>query len=94
MEFKKAPKQFCDNIQIGFSEDAFMMAVFSGESAGVFALTPQHAKKLAQYLAHNVSEYEAKHGTIDAEWTPNVKSPLQTSDIEQSGGADDAQADH
>lgn len=82
MDLKKAPKQFCDNIQIGFSEDFFVMAVYSGESAGVFTLTPQHAKRLLQYLQHNVENYEEQHGTIEAEWTPNVKSPLQTTDLE------------
>ena len=80
MDLKNAPKQFCDNIQIGYSDDFFIMATLSGNTATVFALTPQHAKKLAQYLEHNIADYEKKFGKIDAEWVNGVRSPLQISE--------------
>jgi hypothetical protein len=80
MDFKKVPKQFCENISAGFTEDFFAMALHSGEAAATYALTPEHMKRLAQYLAHQVKEYEKAHGAINAEWNPNIKSPIQSTE--------------
>lgn len=77
MDITQAPKQYCDNINVAFTEDVFLMAVASGQAAIVYALTPQHAKKLAQMLSHNVSKYENEFGEIKAEWSENVPSPIQ-----------------
>ena len=78
-----APKQFCESVTIGFSNEYVAMGMASGQSATVYALTPQHAKRLAQYLQHEVERFEKQFGEIDAQWSPNVKSPMQ---IDASGG--------
>ena len=81
MELNKAPKQFCDNIAVAFSQESFVMGMFVGEGVAVYALTPQHMKRLSQYLVHQIGDYEKQFAKIDAEWTPNVQSPIQTKDI-------------
>jgi hypothetical protein len=47
----------------------------------MYALTPQHMKRLSQYLAHQLSDYEKQFSPINAEWVPGIKSPIQTKDI-------------
>ena len=76
-DLQKAPKLFAENIKIGFSPEYFVMGVSSGTQAQIYSLTPGHAKRLKQYLEHQLKEYEEKHGEITAEWNPNVVSPLQ-----------------
>ena len=77
MDIHKAPKRFCENITIGFAEDYFAFGLQSGDRASVYALSPEHAKRLYQYLEHNLGKYEKEFGEIDATWVPGVKSPLQ-----------------
>jgi hypothetical protein len=77
-DLQKAPKVFCENIIIGFSPEYFVIGLSSGTQSSIFSLTPKHAKRLTQYFAHEVAEYEKKHGVIDAEWNPNVVSPVQS----------------
>jgi len=78
MKLDKAPKQFCENVTIGIGNDFFVIGMRSGEQGVAYALTPKHAKRLMQYLSHQVAEYEKKHGDIVVDpWTPDVKSPLQ-----------------
>jgi hypothetical protein len=81
MDLTKAPKQFTDNINIGFTNEFFLMAIASGEAGIVYALTPGHAKRLSQMLAHNVSNFEKQFGEIKAEWSENIPSPIQWSDL-------------
>ncbi|OGG50344.1 hypothetical protein A2704_05360 [Candidatus Kaiserbacteria bacterium RIFCSPHIGHO2_01_FULL_54_36b] len=81
MDLSKLPKQFCENIACAFSQEFFIMSMLSGEEAKAYALTPQHMKRLAQYLAHQIAEYEKQFGEIKAEWTPGIQSPIQTKDI-------------
>lgn len=76
-ELKNAPKVFCESINVAFTPEYFMLAPTSGNQATIYTLTPQHAKRLQQYLAHQVSEFEAKHGEIDAQWDPKIVSPVQ-----------------
>ena len=83
MDLNKIPKQFCENITVAFSEETFFMGMLNGESATFYALTPQHMKRLSQYLASQVGEYEKKFGAIDAEWSPGVESPMQKDDLSQ-----------
>lgn len=61
MDISKAPKQFLDNVTGGFSEEFFVLAMVSGEHATAYALTPQHAKRLSQWLAYQIEDYEKKH---------------------------------
>lgn len=77
-DLQKAPKQFCENIKVGYTPEYFIMGLSSGGNANIYALTPGHMKRLHQYLADQVKRYEEAHGHIDAEWNPNVPSPLQS----------------
>jgi hypothetical protein len=76
-ELKKAPKLFCESILIGKSKEYFVVGMSSGAQTHIFSLTPQHAKRLLQYLSYEVNEYETTHGTIESEWKPLIKSPVQ-----------------
>jgi hypothetical protein len=76
-DLKQAPKLFCESINIGFTPEFFVMGLSSGNQASIYSLTPQHAKRLQQYLAHQLADYEKVHGTIKAEWSPTVVSPVQ-----------------
>ncbi len=76
-ELKKAPKLFCESINIGFTPEYFIMALSSGAEGTIYTLTPQHAKRLHQYLAHQLDLFEKDHGQIKAEWNPSVVSPVQ-----------------
>lgn len=78
IDFQKAPKQFCDNISIAFNKEFFAMALFNGENGTVYSLTPGHMKRLMQYTAHQVAEYEKQFGEIVTEpFSKNIVSPLQ-----------------
>lgn len=83
-DLAKAKKKFCENITAAFSQEYFVMGMISGEDVKTYVLTPQHAKRLAQYLSSQVAEYEKKHGAINAEWKPGIESPIKTNDV--SGG--------
>lgn len=76
-ELKNAPKVFCERAQIAYTPEFFVLGLQSGNQGTIYSFTPQHAKRLAQYLTHQVSEFEEKHGKINAEWDPNVVSPVQ-----------------
>jgi hypothetical protein len=76
-DLKKSPKLFCESINVAFTPEFFVMSLSSGDENDVYALTPQHMKRLQQYLAHQVTEYEKSHGEIKAQWNPNIVSPLQ-----------------
>lgn len=76
-DLKKAPKLFAENINLGYSQEHFVVGISSGTQAQVYAISPAHAKRLAQYLEHELKEYEQKHGKITANWSPNIVSPVQ-----------------
>lgn len=76
-DLKKAPKLFAENIKIGHTPEYFVFGISSGSQAQIFSLTPGHAKRLQQYLTHQINEFEEKNGEITAEWNPNVVSPVQ-----------------
>ena len=76
-DLKKAPKLFCESINVGFTPEYFVMALSTGNHVTIYSLTPQHTKRLKQYLTHQIEEYEKEHGEITAEWNPNVVSPVQ-----------------
>ena len=81
MDLLKAPKQFIDSVMGGFTDEHFILAMLSGENAHIYAVTPQHAKRIAQWLAYQIAEYEKKHGHINSEWTLGMKSPIQSKDL-------------
>ena len=76
-QLQNAEKIFCDRVEGGFTQEFFVMAMASGAEEIHYALTPQHLKRLSQWLKHQVDNYEKEHGTINAEWSPNMKSPFQ-----------------
>jgi hypothetical protein len=76
-DLKKAPKLFCESISVGFTPEYFVMGLSSGSQATIYSLTPQHLKRLREYLNHQISQYEKEHGEIKADWNPNVVSPVQ-----------------
>jgi hypothetical protein len=85
MDFNKIPKQFCENVVAGHSQENFVLLMSVGEQAQAYALTPAHMKRLVQSLEHQVAEYEKSFGPINAKWSPGIESPLQTKDIKGSG---------
>ena len=76
-ELQKAPKLFCENIRLGYSPEFFIMGLSSGSQSSIFSMTPQHTKRLLQYLQHEIEQYEKVNGEIKAEWNPNIVSPVQ-----------------
>ena len=76
-DIKKAPKLFCESINVAYTPEYFVVGLTSGNQGTLYTLTPQHAKRLQQYLAHQIESFEEKHGTIDAKWDPNIVSPVQ-----------------
>ncbi len=86
MDLNKVPKQFCENVTVGFSQESFVMGMLNGETGTFYVLTPQHMKRLAQYLGNQIMEYEKKFPKIDAEWKPGIESPIQNKDIKGESG--------
>jgi hypothetical protein len=76
MDLNKIPKEFCEEIQVGFTAEAFVMMLRSGEQTKAYALSPQHMKRLLQYLSHQINGYENQHGEIKAEWVNGIASPI------------------
>lgn len=76
-DLKNAPKLFCESVNIAFTQEYFVVGLTSGNQGSIYTLTPQHAKRLHQYLGHQMKEFEEKHGVVEAEWNPNVVSPVQ-----------------
>ncbi len=76
-DLKRATKLFCESVQIGFTPEYFVFGLTSGEQASIYSLTPQHAKRLQQYLTHQIGEFEKEHGEVKAHWNPNIVSPVQ-----------------
>lgn len=76
-DIKKAPKVFCESINLAFTPEYFVMGLSSGNQGTIYTLTPQHTKRLHQYLEHQLKEYEEKHGEVEAKWDPSVISPVQ-----------------
>lgn len=81
MDVTKLPKQLCENVAVNFTPEYFAMLLYSGEEVRAFAFTPEHLKRLSEYLAFQVAEYEKRNGAIAAEWKPGTPSPIQTEDL-------------
>lgn len=76
-DLQNAPKIFCENIKLGFTPEYFVMGLSSGTQSSIYSLTPQHAKRLLQYLTHEIAQYEKANGEIESSWSPNIVSPVQ-----------------
>ena len=86
MDLTKVPKQFCENINVGFTPEFFVLGLVAGDQGIAYALTPQHMKRLQQYLTHQITDYETKFGSINAQWQPGIQSPIQTKDVMDGHG--------
>ena len=84
-DIKNAPKLFCESINVAYTPEFFVMGLSSGNQATIYSLTPQHAKRLQQYLTHQISEYEKEHQEITAEWKPSIVSPVQRANPPMEG---------
>ncbi|MCA9361044.1 hypothetical protein KC845_00650 [Candidatus Kaiserbacteria bacterium] len=84
-DLKNAPKLFCENIRVGFSPEYFVVGLSSGSQSNIYALTPEHAKRLHEYLEHEIKNFEEKHHKIEAKWDPNVLSPVQRANPPSEG---------
>lgn len=84
-DLKRAPKLFCESINIGYTAEFFITALSSGNQTAIYSLTPQHAKRLQQYLTHQINEFEKEHGEIKAEWSPTIVSPVQRANPPMEG---------
>lgn len=83
------PKQYVDNVALLMNEEHFAMILSSGTTEIAFALTPKHAKRLAQSLAHNIAAYEKALGTIEAKWEPGIQSPIPMAALNQKKNKDE-----
>ena len=63
----------------------FVMALSSGNQNAIYSLTPQHAKRLQQYLTHQISEFEKENGEVKATWSPTIVSPVQRANPPMEG---------
>lgn len=76
-DLKQSPKLFAENIKLAYTPEYFVLGISSGQQAQFYSLSPAHTKRLSQYLAHELAEFEKTHGAIETEWTPNIVSPVQ-----------------
>ena len=68
-----APKKFCDNVNGGYSNEVFLVAMFSGQNTTVFTLTPAHMKKFAQWSKHQVESALEQIQKISEIVEPKIK---------------------
>jgi hypothetical protein len=81
MDLNKLPKQFCENVVAGHSQENFVMLLQVGEHATAYALTPEHMKRLVRSLVRQLEEYEKEFGAIDTRRSLGIKSPIQLKDV-------------
>ena len=87
MDINKIEKVLCEMVTVGFSPEYFIMVVNEkGEMPLAYALTPQHTKRLYQYLGAKIGEFEKQFGEIKAKWEPGIQSPIQAADLKGPQG--------
>jgi len=84
-DLKQSPKLFCESVNIGYTKEFFVLGLSSGNQASIYSLTPQHAKRLQQYLTHQITDFEKENGEIEAQWKPNIVSPVQRANPPMDG---------
>ena len=82
LDLNQVPKQLCENVLVGFNGESFLMGMAVGTNLTPYALTPEHAKRLAKLLTEKVATFESQYRKIDE--NPKIPSPMQISDL---GGA-------
>jgi hypothetical protein len=79
------PKQFVDNSAIGSSKEFFTFVLIAGTNGTVFALTPEHAKRFHLALKYHLEKFERESRKVEADWNPNMPSPIQPPDLNNGG---------
>ena len=79
LDLNQVPKQLCENVLIGFNGESFLFGMVVGNNLAPYALTPEHAKRLAKLLAEKVETFEKQFRPIDEE--QKIPSPMQISDL-------------
>ncbi len=79
IDLNQVPKQLCENVVLGFNGESFLMGMVVGTNLTPYALTPEHAKRLAKLLTEKVETFEAQHRPIDE--NPKIPSPMQITDL-------------
>ena len=79
LDLAQVPKQLCENVLVGYSGESFLVGMVVGNNLAPYALTPEHAKRLAKLLAEKVALFEKQYRLIDEE--PKIPSPMQVSDL-------------
>ncbi|MBU6321652.1 MAG: hypothetical protein KGI78_00615 [Patescibacteria group bacterium] len=79
LDLNQIPKQLCENVLVGANGESFMLGMIVGNNLSPFALTPEHAKRLAKLLAEKVAIFEREYRPIDEE--QKIPSPMQISDL-------------
>jgi len=74
-------KHYCQNVMLVTANDGFFMVMDTGNTKIAYALTPEHMKRLGKSIAYNVDEFEMKFRKIDANWSPGIESPIQSTDL-------------
>ncbi len=74
-------RYFCDNINLGYTDEAFMLRLESGATKLAFTMTPEHAKRLMLALTRYVNEFEEEHRRVRVEWPPQIESPYTPKDL-------------
>ena len=87
IDLSKLQKFYCDNVNIVSSDGVFYLVVRVGEEMTTYVFSAEHMKRLSQALVHNVGEFEKKVRKIDAEWPPAIQSPIQATDLKDSGSS-------
>jgi hypothetical protein len=80
LNIDQIPKQFCDKIMVGSSNQVFILMPIVGTNATAFVITPEHAKDLLKKLSEQVLNFEKNVRTI-AEVDAGIPSPIQMSDL-------------
>jgi len=78
-DLNQVPKQLCENVLVGFNGESFLMGMAVGTNLTPYALTPEHAKRLAKLLTEKVETFESQYRPIDE--NPKIPSPMQISDL-------------
>lgn len=82
MDVNKIEKVFCESVNLAYSPEFFVMVVNDkGELPLAYAFTPEHMKRLHQYIGAHIGDYEKKFGQIEASWDPGIQSPIQPTDL-------------
>ena len=93
MDLNNLPKKFCENLLAGFGQEIFVIALKNGEEEEAYAVTPAHAKRISQHLAHQVAQHEKQFDVLNTEWSANVTSPIQVKMVVKKEADDDDEKD-